>query len=156
MDALKALRGFRANPSDITGPWLRVSRGPLTPEDETIVTASAYKGYPYAMLLGLPDETMERDRINGPRPVLARVDLILEARKIPGSTAPLSWEPISELYAQIMLELPPLVDEVAPGLPIVSGVLEYAGGLGRPEIKPSDTSRLIAGLSYTALFKSPY
>ena len=137
-------------------PPLRVSSGPLSPEDEAFVIRPEYQGRVYVMVRRLPDQVGDRWTAGGPRLITSRFDLILEQRQPETLRGPMSREAITDLYEYIFFRFPRSVSEISPGIPVTAPGVEYVGGLGRPETKPDDTKRLIAGLSYTAPWISPH
>lgn len=113
-----------ASPDDADSPPLFVFRGVLTDADEQRVMHEAYKGYPYAYLLRVPDAKMVRYE-GGSARWLAPVDVVLEQRE------PYSLAVMTAVYNTIYNTVPKFVDELEPGVPL-AGRFQYIGGM-RPE-----------------------
>jgi hypothetical protein len=126
------------------GTSVLVSRGALSTEEEEIAKASPH---PYLLLFGLPDATAGRFH-GGGKEMVSTLDMVLEQRPVAGRVPDIAE--IERLY-HLVGDAPLRVDELMPGVPLVA-LLEYVGGLGRPEQKHGTKDWLIAGLSFEARF----
>lgn len=146
MTLLHFLRQLPANPLDATSPLLYVAEGDLTTEGQRVVTSDLYKGYPYALLLGIADAPVQRYH-GGTARLVTPAGVVLEMRP------PASKAILTALWARAY-QAPGFVDEVMPGVPLHEPLV-YSNGV-RPEASYQNPDWLFANLRFESQWRGRY